>query len=201
MLERDLIPVSRVAVAALVARAARRVAPVIATAVPVYGNEAWEWLNAIDATIRTVDAFARAEPVSRFTLDLASELSRAAATATAAAARGVGHSPLIEPLELAYATAAFAADAVRAATPERAAILGFQCCRAAEAAIPEMSRLIALDAATLPGLSDVRSVDPSDRGPLGELWPLGEPTGWATTWEQFAIVAKQMPQLLALRER
>jgi hypothetical protein len=69
--------------------------------------------------------------VTRFTLDLAAEVARGTATATAAAARRVGPSPLIEEAELVYAAAAMAADCARTADDRRAAGLGMQAARAA----------------------------------------------------------------------
>ena len=70
--------------------------------------------------LRVVTAFARGEAVTRFTLDLAAEVARATATATANAARTLGPSPLVEEAELAYAAAAYAADAARATSDPRA---------------------------------------------------------------------------------
>ncbi len=129
--ERSLAGLPRRAVATFAARAAERVAPAVAKLEAKYGPEAVEWLNAVAAVIRVVKAFVRGDVVSRFTLDLAAEVARAAATATANAARTVGPSPLIEGAELAYAAAAFAADAARAPTDARAAALAAQAARMA----------------------------------------------------------------------
>lgn len=119
--ERALFALPRQAVAAFAARAARRATPAIPRLAERYGPEAMEWLSAIERVLIVVEAFAEGEPVTRFALDIAADVARCAATATANAARAVGPSPLIEGAELAYAAAAFAADAARAATPERAA--------------------------------------------------------------------------------
>jgi len=118
--ERLLAKLPRRAIAQFAARSARRLLPAIAALEPKYGPEALEWLAATEASIRTVDAFARGEAVTRFTLDLVADAVRCAANATANAARTLGPSPLIEDAELAYAAAAYAADAARAPTEARA---------------------------------------------------------------------------------
>jgi hypothetical protein len=119
--EHLLTKLPRRALAEFAARSARHVLPLIADLEPKYGLEALEWLAATEATIRTVAAFARGEPVTRFALDLAADAARCAANATANAARALGPSPLVEGAELAYAAAAYAADSARAATDARAA--------------------------------------------------------------------------------
>jgi hypothetical protein len=129
--ERALAGLPRRSVVAFAVRAAARVAPAIAELEAKYGPEAREWLNAVESAIRVVAAFARGEAVTRFTLDLAAEAARTAASATANAARTAGPSPLVEGAELAYAAAAYAADAARAATGARAAALAAQAARMA----------------------------------------------------------------------
>jgi hypothetical protein len=129
--ERALSGLPRRSVAAFAARAAERVLPAVAKLEAKYGPEAQEWLHATGGVIGVVAAFARGEPVTRFTLDLAAEVARATAAATANAARTLGPSPLIEDAELAYAAAAYAADAARTANDQRAAAMGAQAARMA----------------------------------------------------------------------
>ena len=130
-LERLLTRLPRPTAAGFAARAARQTLPAITALEAKYGPEALEWLAACEATLATVEGFARGEPVSRFRLDLAADAARCAATATANAARTLGPSPLIEGAELVYVATAFAADCARAATPQRAAAVGMQSLRAA----------------------------------------------------------------------
>lgn len=203
-LERDLASLPRRAVAAFAVRAARRVAPTVADAAEKYGPEAWEWLNATDAAIRAAETFAGGAAASRFTLDVAAELPRAAANALSAAARRLGPSPAVERAELAFAAAAFAADAARAATPARAAQLAKQAATSTDAGPYPVARLLAFDAATLAGMplgspDDLGPpVDPSPAGPLGELWPAGEPDGWSEAWAGLAERAANLPRWIAL---
>jgi hypothetical protein len=131
--ERALAGLPRRAVAAFAVRAALRVTSAIDALEAKYGPEAREWRGAVEAALRVVEAFARGEAVTRFTLDLAAEIARATATATANAARVHGPTPLVEEAELAYAAAAYAADAARAADDRRAAALGAQAARMAAA--------------------------------------------------------------------
>lgn len=118
--ERHLAKLPRRAIAEFAARSARRLLPAITALEPKYGPEALEWHAASEVTVRTVEAFARGDAVTRFTLDLAADAARCAANATANAARTLGPSPLIEAAELAYAAAAYAADAARASSEARA---------------------------------------------------------------------------------
>jgi hypothetical protein len=129
--EEALARLPRWGVALFAVRAARRAVPAVAALEARYGPEAREWVNAVDAALRVVEAFADGRPVTRFTLDLAAEVARATATATAAAARVQGPSPLIEEAELAYAAAAFAADCARTTDDRRAAAVAMQAARAA----------------------------------------------------------------------
>lgn len=128
--ERTLAGLPRLAVATFAGRAARRSISAVAKLEAKYGPEAREWLSAIDAVLGVVERFARGAPVSRFTLDLAADVARSTANATANAARTLGPSPLVEDAELAYAAAAFAADAARAASDTRAASMAMQSARA-----------------------------------------------------------------------
>lgn len=122
--------------AAFAARAARRIGPCVLQLEPAYGSEAREWLAALDTVLDAVELFALGKPISRFGLDLAAEIARGTATATANMARLKGHSPLIEDAELAYAAAAFAADCARASDDRRAATFAMQAARAAVAGGP-----------------------------------------------------------------
>ena len=150
-LEVAFLKLPRREVVNLAARAAERVAPVLAQAADHYGPEAFEWLRALSATIRTAQRYAAGEPVTRFTLDLASDAARCAANAMAVAAQTLGPASCHGACEDAIAAAAFAADAARAKSPGHAAGRAMQACRAA---------------------GDV----PPATGPL---WPDGEPT-WFT---------------------
>jgi hypothetical protein len=128
--ERTLANLPRTAVAIFASRAARRSLSAIAKLEAKYGPEAQEWFSAIDAVLGVVERFAGGAPVSRFTLDLAADVARSTANATANAARTLGPSPLVEDAELAYAAAAFAADAARATSDTRAASMAMQSARA-----------------------------------------------------------------------
>lgn len=118
--EAALSKLPRRAIVLFAARCARRLLPNVARLSKAFGPDAGEWTHATAETVRVAEAFGRGEAVSRFTLDLAAEVARCAASATANAARILGGSPLMEPAELAYAAAAFAADAARATGTERA---------------------------------------------------------------------------------
>jgi hypothetical protein len=107
-LEQRFAGAERVRVATVAWRAAERVAPVIAQAADVYGPEALEWLNAIRGVLRTVERFTDGLRVSRFTMDLAAEIARGAATSAAGVVRLMGPSKAAEDAELAFAAAAFA---------------------------------------------------------------------------------------------
>jgi hypothetical protein len=102
-------------------RCAARLLPAVAKLAEDYGPEVQEWSHAIAEVIRVVEAYSRGERLSRFTRDLAVEAARATANATANTARLMGQSAYMEQAELAYAAAAYAADATRASSAERAA--------------------------------------------------------------------------------
>ena len=129
--ERVLNEVPRRSQAMFAARAARRVGPVALLLEPLYGPEAREWLAALNTALVAVERFAAGESVSRFGLDLAAEIARATATATASAARIKGPSSRVEAAEMAYAAVAFAADCARTSDDRRAATLAMQSARAA----------------------------------------------------------------------
>ena len=166
-MERRFAGADRKRVATVALRAAERVAPVIVQAADVYGPEALEWLNAIRSVLRTVEAFTAGEAVSRFTLDLAADIARATATSAAGVVRLMGPSKAAEDAELAFAAAAFAADAARTSNPQRAAGVAMQGVRAADATGLVSRALLDTDIAKL------------DADPFGLLWPLGEPDWWA----------------------
>ena len=69
--ERILAGLPRRSVAAFAVRSAARTTPAIASLESKYGPEAREWLTAINGVLGLVAGFARGEPVTRFTLDLA----------------------------------------------------------------------------------------------------------------------------------
>lgn len=171
-------------VAAVACRAARRVAPVIARAAEQYGPEAVEWLNAIAASLAVTERFAGGQRVSRFTLDLAADVARSAATAGANATRLLGPSKAAEDAELAFAAAAFAADVGRAPTAQRAATFAVQGVRAAGATGLVPREVWESDVARLP------------TGEFGGLWSAGEPDWSVTGWAQLAA-AGPLPTVLA----
>jgi len=182
-LERRFAEADRQRVATVALRAAERVAPVIAQAVDVYGPEALEWLNAINAVLRTVEKFVEGVPVSRFTLDLAADIARATATGAAGVVRLSGPSKAAEDAELAFAAAAFAADVGRASNASRVAMSAVQGVRAADATGLVPRALLDADVARLNG------------DPFGLLWPLGEPDWWTDGWKRLAA-AGPMPRVL-----
>lgn len=172
----------RRAVAEVAWRAAKRLAPVVARAADVYGPEALEWLNAVAASLSVTERFVRGQPVSRFTLDLAADIARTAATAGANAARVLGPSKAGEDAELAFAAAAFAADVCRAPNAPRAAVFAVQGVRAADAAGLIPRPLLDADVAKL-----------GDRA-FGPLWPDGEPDWSAEGWQR--LESANLPALL-----
>ncbi len=165
----------------LAVRAATRLAPVIAEGTTEYGPEALEWAHATSAVVNVVDAYTRGERVSRFTLDLAAELARGAANAAAGIVRLLGHSKAAEDAELAFAAAAFAADAARLSVAPRIATAAMQALRVAHASgrIPE--ELLAADYA----------------GADGPLWPDGEPA-WSAKGRVKLAAAIGLPVILGL---
>jgi hypothetical protein len=167
-LERAFTAAERLRVTAVAWRAGCRVAPVVARAVEVYGPEALEWLNAVAASLGVTERFAAGltPRPSRFTLDLAADVARTAATAGANAARLLGPSKAGEDAELAFAAAAFAADVCRAPNAQRAAVFAMQGVRAADATGLIPRELLDADVAKL------------GDGEFGELWPGGEPDWW-----------------------
>lgn len=171
-LERTCATADRRRVAAVVARAAKRLAPVIAAAGDEYGPEADEWLNATAAALGVVEQFVRGDPVSRFTLDLAADVARSCATAGANAARLLGPSKAGELAELAFAATAFAADVGRANTPQRAAVFAVQGIRAVDASGRIPRELLTADVAKI------------GDGEFAPLWPDGEPDWSAAGWKR-----------------
>ena len=149
----------------LAVRAAARLVPVIVEGSADYGPEAIEWANATDAVVKLVEAFARGEKLSRFTLDLAAEIARGTANAASAIVRLLGPSKAAEDAELAFAAAAFAADAARLSSPSRIAAAAMQALRVVHASARVPEELLA---------ADYRMLDADT-----PLWPAGEPS-WFT---------------------
>ena len=166
----------------LALRAAARLAPVIAEGTTEYGPEAIEWFHATSAVVNVVEAYSRGERISRFTLDIAAELARGAANAAAGIVRLLGHSKAAEDAELAFAAAAFAADAARLSAAPRIAAAAMQALRVAHASgrIPE--ELLAADYA----------------GADGPLWPDGEPA-WSAEGRAKLAATIGFPVILSLR--
>ena len=167
------------AVVRLAVRSAARLVPVIVEASGEYGPEAIEWAHATDSVVKLVDAFARGESVTRFTLDLAAEVARGTANAAAAVVRMLGPSQAAVDAELAFAAAAFAADAARLSAPSRSATAAMQALRIAQSSGRVPEELLARDYA----MED------------GALWPGGEPS-WFTEGRATLDGAKGMPVIL-----
>ena len=184
-LERGFTGADRRRVAAVTWRAAKRIAPVIARVADEYGPEALEWFNAIACSLGVTERYVTGLPVTRFTLDLAADTARTAATAGANAARLLGPSRAAEDAELAFASTAFAADVCRAHSPQRAAMFAVQGLRAADASGRIPREWLETDVALL------------NNGDFGDLWPIGEPDWSAEGWERLRT-AGPMPALLTI---
>jgi hypothetical protein len=183
--ERRLAEADRTRVAAVVGRAAQRLAPVIADAPALYGPEAWEWWNVVSAVLAVVERFVQGRPVSRFTLDLAADLARSTAVAGANATRIHGPSPAAEQTELTCAAAAFAADVCRAPTSQRAATCAVQGLRAVDAS------------GRIPRCVWEADLENLASGEFGELWPGPPPEWWSLNQKRFAEVSPPGPQILS----
>jgi len=145
----------------LALRSAQRLAPIIAQMSDHCGPEAIEWLNAIDQGLKLVE---RWENVSRFTLDLVAELARGTANAAANSVRLLGPTPTAEDAELAFAAAAFAADAARSGDPARRVKFAALALGNAEAS-GKIPQELLMDSAS-------------------PLWPHGEPKWFAEGMQQ-----------------
>ena len=179
--ESELATRPKGAVVVLAVRAAARLVPVIAEGGGDYGPEAVEWASATDAVVRVVEAFARGEKISRFTLDLAAEIARGTANAAAGIVRLLGHSQAAVDSELAFAAAAFAADAARLSSASRIATAAMQALRVAQASgrVP--------DALLLADYTSLAAGVP--------LWPDGEPL-WFTEARAMLDSAVGLPVVL-----
>ena len=179
--ESELASRPKPGVVRLAARAAARLVPVIVGGGGDYGPEAVEWAHAADAAVKVVEAFLRGEPVSRFTLDLAAEVARGTANAASAVVRMLGPSRAAEDSELAFAAAAFAADAARASSPGRIASAAVQDLRVAQASgrIPE----------------ELLAADYVGTEPDAPLWPAGEPA-WFGEGRAALDAARGLPVIL-----
>lgn len=171
------------AVVLLTVRAAARLVPVIVEGTDEYGPEALEWAAATDSVVKLVEAFARGEKVSRFTLDLAAEVARGTANAASAIVRLLGPSKTAADAELAFAAAAFAADAARLSSQTRIAAAAMQALRVIHASGRVPEELLASDYV----------------GSDGVLWPEGEP-GWFTEGRAKLESAVGLPVVLKLGE-
>ncbi|MCZ2341801.1 MAG: hypothetical protein LC104_08390 [Bacteroidales bacterium] len=195
----QLAALSRPVLAGVAVRAARRAAPAILTGAAPDDSEPLEWCHAAVSTITLIETWARGNPVSDFVLMLASEFPRLAAQALAAANRKHGPSPHTERMETALAAAAFAADLIRASTPDRARSVALQALTNADAAVPGIGRLAEFDTQTALALGIHASevMDASETGPLGELWPMGEPEEWTAAWAR--LEQANLPRLVVFR--
>lgn len=195
-LERAIASLPHRAAAAVAVRAARRAAPAILAAEEDFGEVALEWFNAAAATLRMIEAFVQGESVTGFTLTIAAELPRLAASSMAAAMRGRGPSRHVERTETALAAVSFAADAARATSTDRISKAVMISLQNAEATEPSIGRLAAFDVKTLASMpaEKTSSLDVSESSLLGELWPYGEPSGWSTAW--IKLKDAHLPQIL-----
>ncbi len=159
-IETELATRPKIAVVRLAVRAAARLVPAIVEGSAEYGPEALEWAHATDSVVKLVEAFVRGEKVSRFTLDLAAEVARGTANSASAIVRLLGPSKAAEDAELAFAAAAFAADAARLSIASRIVAAGMQALRVVHASgrVPE-AVLVA-----------------DYFGSEAALWPEGEPS-------------------------
>jgi hypothetical protein len=169
------------AVVRLAAKVAARLVPTIVEGSSEYGPEAIEWAHAADSVVKIVEAYLRGEAVSRFTLDLAAEVARGTANAAANVVRMLGHSQAAADSELAFAAAAFAADAARLSSPVRSATAAMQALRTAQSSGRIAEELLARDYAN------------DDAGE--PLWSDGEPA-WFTEGRAALAAAKGLPEIL-----
>ena len=183
--ESELTARPKGAVVRIAVRAAARLVPVILEGTDEYGPEALEWAAATDSAVKVVEAFARGERVSRFTLDLAAEVARGTANAASAIVRLLGASKAAADAELAFAAAAFAADAARLSSPTRISAAAMQALRVVHASgrVPE----------------DLLAADYEGLDPDGLLWPGGEP-GWFRDGRVTLAAAVGLPVVLKLGE-
>ena len=155
----------REAVLAIAVRAAERALPTISTATHPDTLERW---NTLDAALAVVKRFLQSEPVSKFTLRQARDLSYDVADiADSAAADAV----------LYVASAAVEAD------PTRSLVEGL---RAAVRAVPEQANLIDADCVGEVG------------GLGGPLWQDGEPCWWADATDLLESRRPILPIVLRL---
>lgn len=182
-IETELATRSKIAVVRLAVGAAARLVPVIVEGSSEYGPEALEWAHATDSVVKLVEAFARGEKVSRFTLDLAAEVARGTANAASAIVRLLGPSKAAEDAELAFAAAAFAADAARLSSAGRIAAAAMQALRVVHASGRVPEELLAADYF----------------GSDAELWPEGEPD-WFSEGRAKLAGAVGLPGILILSE-
>ena len=182
-IETELATRPKIEVVRLAVRAAARLVPVIVDGTAEYGPEALEWAHATDSVVKLVEAFTRGEKVSRFTLDLAAEVARGTANAASAIVRLLGPSKAAEDAELAFAGAAFAADAARSSSAGRIAAAAMQALRVVHASGRVPEELLAADY----------------MGTGGVLWPEGEPN-WFGEGRAKLAAAVGLPVVLVLSE-
>ena len=178
-IETELAGRPKIEVVRLAVRAAARLVPVIVEGTAEYGPEALEWAHATDSVVKLVEAFACGEKVSRFTLDLASEVARGTANSASAIVRLLGPSKAAEDAELAFAAAAFAAHAARSSSAGRIAAAAMQALRVVHASGRVPEELLAADY----------------HGSEAALWPLGEPN-WFSEGRAKLATAVGLPVVL-----
>ena len=179
--ESELTARPKGAVVLLAVRAAARLVPVIVEGTDEYGPEALEWAAATDSVVKLVEAFANGEKVSRFTLDLAAEVARGTANASSSIVRLLGPSKAAQDAELAFAAAAFAADAARLSSAQRIAAAAMQALRVVHASGRVPEDLLAADYF----------------GSEAALWPEGEPI-WFTEGRAKLESAVGLPVVLRM---
>jgi len=182
-------------VVAWAARQARRAAPAILAGPdsPSLMADAREWLNAVLASLRIVEEYARGESISPFTRLMAGEFPRVAGNALAQRNREHGPCRDTERIEMAFASAAFTVDATRASSRERQVSLAVRAAQMAIAVDPGLASVATGEAKILDGKTweeDDAGFDPGETGELGQLWPQGQPPTWTECWQALAADPK-----------
>lgn len=126
-LEAALAPRPQAEVVALAAKFAARTLRDVAANADHYGNEAFEWYDALVGALAT----ATDGGATVFRRELAASTARAVANSIARAARTLGVGPKREAAELACAAVAFCLDASLPAPPRRVLSLAMQSLQAA----------------------------------------------------------------------
>jgi hypothetical protein len=125
-IEQRLKSLDRRAIALVVARSAQRLLPLVLLGEADYGPEVTEWHAAVVEVLKSVESYGADQRVSRYQLNLASDIARGTANTLANRARQFGASAHLHDIELALAAVAFAADAARADSADRVVVAALQ---------------------------------------------------------------------------